>query len=156
MRQARYAASRGSPNNGHEYISIPTKRYKAYVSIVAVEIVKPVEFGYVNYILIAFSSALGLGFVLGIIAIIYKEISRCYQAKLMDFKQKLNTRRKAFSGGSALRRGTSTDSFSVSEVTSYIQLTETPTSIRCSSAWTPSPVTRNSFSDTPTSGNFSL
>ncbi|XP_052796870.1 uncharacterized protein LOC128229182 [Mya arenaria] len=122
----------------------------------ATEIVKAVEFGYVNYILIAVSSALGLAFVVGVIAIIYKEISRRHNAKLMDFKQKLNIRRKGISGGSALRRGISTESMTPSEMTSYIQLTETPTSLRSSSAWTPSPVTRNSCSDTPTSGNFSL
>lgn len=74
----------------------------------------------------------------------------------MNFKQKLNTRRQGISGSSAVRRGLSVESFAVSEATSYIQLTDTPTSVRCSSAWTPSPVARASVEDTPTSGNSSL
>ncbi|KAH3834031.1 uncharacterized protein LOC127878014 [Dreissena polymorpha] len=119
-------------------------------------IVKSVELSFVNYILLALSCALGLAFIAGIVAIVLKEISRWRDAKAMHLKQKLNIRRKGISGGSAVRRGQSCDSFSASEMTSYIQLTETPTSIRCSSAWTPSPVTRNSGSNSPTSGNFSL
>ena len=121
-----------------------------------IEVVIPVEFGPVNYVLLVLSGIVGLGLVAGLVVLCCKECERSKKAKLMYVKEKLNVRRKAISGISSLRRGTSSESISVSEATSYIQLTETPTSLRCSSAWTPSPITRISVSDTPTSGNFSI
>ena len=72
----------------------------------------------------------------------------------MQFKNQLNRRRQGISGGT-LSRGKSVDSIA-SEATTYIQLSETPTSVMSSSIWTPSPVTRISVSDTPTSGNYSI
>ncbi|KAL4230766.1 hypothetical protein ACF0H5_011141 [Mactra antiquata] len=121
-----------------------------------IEVVSAVELGPINITLIALSGTLGIALIMGVGFIIYKEYRRTVRAKVMDLKQKLTIRRKGISGESTMRRGTSSESISISENTSYIQLTETPSSIRCSSAWTPSPVTRISVSDTPTSGNFSL
>ena len=72
----------------------------------------------------------------------------------MQFKNQLNRRRQGISGGT-LSRGKSVDSIA-SEATTYIQLSETPTSVMSSSIWTPSPVTRISVSDTPTSRNYSM
>jgi hypothetical protein len=96
-----------------------------------------------------------VAFLIGVVALIYKEYLRSVEARVADFKQKLNIRRKGFSGKS-MQNGTSSESITTSEATSYIQLTETPTSIRCNSAWTPSPVTRNSFSETPNSADFNF
>ncbi|XP_045204503.1 uncharacterized protein LOC123557223 [Mercenaria mercenaria] len=121
-----------------------------------VEIVKPIEFGAINYVLTFISAILGVAFLIGVIVLIYKERLRSVEARIVDFKQKLNIRRKGISGKS-MQRGTSSESITTSEATSYIQLTETPTSLRCSSAWTPSPVTRNSIiSDTPNSADFNF
>lgn len=120
-----------------------------------VEIVKAVQLGPVNYVLIALSSILGVAFLVGLAMLIHKEYRRYAAAKTVDFKQKLNIRRKGISGKS-IGRGASSESIATSEATSYIQLTETPTSLRCSSAWTPSPVTRNNVNETPNSDNVKL
>lgn len=121
----------------------------------SIEIVNPVEFGPINYVLLVISGGLGVAFVVGVIVLIYKEYLRSVESKLTGFKQKLNIRRKGISGKS-MQRGTSSESITTSEATSYIQLTETPTSVRCSSAWTPSPVTRTFANDTPKSSDFSF
>ena len=123
--------------------------------IAAIEIVKPIEFGPINYVLTFLSGILGVAFIIGVIAVIYKEYLRSMQSRIADFKQKLNIRRKGISGKS-MQNGTSSESVTTSEATSYIQLTETPTSVRCSSAWTPSPVTRNSISETTNSSGFNF
>lgn len=125
------------------------------MNFVAIQIVKPVEYGPLNHALSALSGALGIAFLVGIIILVYKEYTRAVNAKVVHFKQKLNIRRKGISGQS-LGRGASSESITTSEATSYIQLTDTPTSLRCSSAWTPSPVTRNSVCETPTPGNYNL
>lgn len=105
--------------------------------------------------LIVISGALGVAFFIGVIVLIYKEYLRSVETRLTGFKQKLNIRRKGISGKS-MQRGASSESITTSEATSYIQLTETPTSIRCSSAWTPSPVTKTFENNTLKSSDFSF
>lgn len=107
----------------------------------------------VNYALIAVSAALAVALIIGTFVIFRKEYTRTKQAKVVHFKEKLNVRRKGISGVST-QRASSIDSFSASEATSCIQLTETSSSVRCSSAWTTSPVTSISIVGTPTSGEF--
>ena len=118
-----------------------------------IDIVKPLTLGAANYVLIVFSALLGLVLTAGLSVLIFKEIVRARDAKNMEFRQKLNVRRKGISGISVAR--TMSPDESMVECTSYIELSETPTSIRCSSAWTPSPDTACA-SETTTSGNFSL
>ena len=114
---------------------------------------KPVTLGAANYVLIVFSALLGLVLIAGLSLLILKELVRARDAKNMEFRQKLNVRRKGISGISVVRTMSMDDS--TVECASYIELSETPTSVRCSSAWTPSP-DRVCASETTTSGNFSL
>lgn len=110
-----------------------------------VERVSPVEYGLANYFLFTVSGFVVIAFIVGVVMVIRKECLRSRQIRQMNWRRKLNVRRKAISG-SALRRDISNGSLCVSEETSYIQLTETPTSLRSTSAWTtPSPDSKNNF-----------
>ena len=117
------------------------------------EIVKPVILGAANYVLIVFSALTGLLLIGGVTLLIFKEYWRSRDAKNLEFRQKLKVRRKGISGISVIPRDLSVDE-STLECTSYIELSETPTSMKCSSAWTPSP-DRAFPGDTPSSGKFS-
>ncbi|KAK3593546.1 hypothetical protein CHS0354_018628 [Potamilus streckersoni] len=107
-----------------------------------VSVVKPVSFGPANYVLLVLSAGIGLGLLVGFIILYYREVRRKLEAKENLRKQRLNMRRKGISGMSSTYLQNSRiellEAESEFEKTSYLEISETPTSVRVSLHGTPS------------------
>ncbi|KAL3878515.1 hypothetical protein ACJMK2_030855 [Sinanodonta woodiana] len=112
-----------------------------------VSVVKPVSFGPANYVLLVLSAGIGFGLLVGFIILYYREVRRKLEAKENLRKQRLNIRRKGISGMSSTYLQNSRDELLEAErefeKTSYLEISETSTSVRVS------------LHGTPSSGNYS-